>query len=338
MTLAPAYPSSRRERDRFVLDRRGPRPTHDAWRPQGTLVEDERAADGSIVRVGTLFLTGRECPWRCVMCDLWQHTIPGDTPAGALVRQLELGLQALEADGHLPQHAKLYNASNFFDPRAVPDADYDAIAARLAPFHHVIVESHPALVGDRVSRFNGALARTARGVRPPSLEVAMGLETANPDALARLNKGLTRREFARAAGRLRSEGIALRVFLLVGVPFIGRGEQQDWIARSVAFAFDCGASVVSLIPTRSGNGALEALAGDGAFEPPGLEDLEAAFERALSNAPGRVFADVWDLQRIASCQACFDGRRERLRQMNLQQRVLPPAACPHCRTMPGRPA
>ena len=53
---------------------------------------------------------------------------------------------------------KLYNAGSFFDPRAVPDADYDAVAEALAGSARVIVESHPALVGPRVDR----LARRAR--------------------------------------------------------------------------------------------------------------------------------------------------------------------------------
>ena len=54
---------------------------------------------------------------------------------------------------------KLYNAGSFFDPRAVPDADYEGVAAALAGLSRVIVESHPALVGPRVDRLLGALAR-----------------------------------------------------------------------------------------------------------------------------------------------------------------------------------
>ncbi|MDQ3212387.1 MAG: hypothetical protein M3Q85_06920, partial [Acidobacteriota bacterium] len=99
MTVLPAYPAARTARDRFVLDRRPPRPLHDPWQHQGVMVEDERAADGTIVRVATVFLTGSECPWRCVMCDLWQHTIAGDTPPGALAGQLDSALAALDAEG-----------------------------------------------------------------------------------------------------------------------------------------------------------------------------------------------------------------------------------------------
>ena len=88
---------------------------------------------------------------------------------------------------------KLYNAGSFFDERAIPSSDYDAVADLLRDFDHVVVESHPALIGVRVDRLQNALARTAgqrHAVtgRRPALEVAMGLETAHPAALAALNK------------------------------------------------------------------------------------------------------------------------------------------------------
>lgn len=330
MPVAPLYPSGSIDRDHFVLDRRAARPAHDPWRHQGVLVEEERAADGTIVDVATIFLTGRECPWRCVMCDLWQHTIAEDTPPGALVTQIDDALVELRHRGQAPSHVKLYNAGSFFDPRAVPEADYESIAVQLTSFRHVIVESHPALLGRRVTSFLEALARAAHGGSTPDLEVAMGLETAHPDALERLHKRFTPVQFAEAADSLRSAGVSLRVFLLVGVPFIPRQQQQEWIARSIAFAFGCGASVVTLIPTRPGNGALEALAAAHVFEPPTLEDLENAFDNALPGAGGRVFADLWDLERFSSCASCLASRRERLCIMNLEQRVLPRVPCERC--------
>lgn len=334
MTLTTDYPLTRVDRDRFVLDRRPPRPPHDPWRHQGVLVEEERAANGTIVSVATIFLTGRECPWRCVMCDLWQHTIPADTPHGALVRQIDDALETLGAGGPLPPQVKLYNAGNFFDPRAVPECDYDLLAQRVASFAHVIVESHPALIGERLARFRMALARHARGADAPTVEVAMGLETSHPIALHRLNKGFIADDFARAADLLHRQGTALRVFLLVGVPFIDPSEQQEWTARSVSFAFDCGASVVSLVPTRFGNGALEAV---GATMPT-LGDLETALERSLQSERGRVFADLWDLQRFSECGSCFGERRDRLQLMNLEQRVHPAIACGQCGATSGHAA
>ena len=289
--LSP-YPATAAARDRFILDLRGPRPSHDPWRSQNLTIEDELTERGDTARVGTVFLTGRECPWRCAMCDLWQSTTHGDTPEGAIPAQVAAALQEWHGRGEHVSRMKLYNASNFFDPRAVPEPDYPSIASHLGDLDQVIVESHPALVGPRVEIFASAL-------RGPSLEVAMGLETAHPAALDALNKRMTTDDFARAAEWLRARNVSIRAFLLIHPPFIPLAEQDEWLLRSVDFAFSCGAAVISLIPTRGGNGTMEALTREGLFHAPTAADvarsLELASARATSGEPraARIFVDPW---------------------------------------------
>jgi radical SAM enzyme (TIGR01210 family) len=325
------------------------RPAHDPWRHQGVRVDEEPDRAGGRVRAATVFLTGRECPWRCVMCDLWRYTTVTDTPAGAIPHQIADALSTLRASGEAaPPHLKLYNAGSFFDPRAVPPDDDEAIAAIVGPARRVIVESHPALVGDRTWRFQEQLRRFNR-THDCELEVAMGLETAHPAALEQLQKHLTVEGFASAAAKLAAHGVRLRVFLLVRPPFIAPDEQDDWLARSVDAALACGASTVSLIPTRLGNGPLDVLEADGAFRAPVLADLERSFAIALrvagqhvaaSRAYGAadrtpagdraVLADLWDVDRLAACRSCVGARRARLDAMNLGQRVEPAVACADC--------
>jgi radical SAM enzyme (TIGR01210 family) len=207
----------------------------------------------------------------------------------------------------------------------------------------VIVESHPALIGVRLDRFLEALNRPAGRASPAQLEVAMGLETAHPEALERLHKRMTVDDFARAAEMLAKRGVTLRTFLLVSPPFVPADQRDDWLLRSIDFAFSCGASVVSLVPTRSGNGSLEALAADGDFRPPRLNDIERSVESAyaalgatadahhgLPGNRGRIFADLWDLERFADCPGCLDARRARLHAMNIEQRILPRVPCAQC--------
>lgn len=158
----------------------------------------------------------------------------------------------------------------------------------------------------------------------------MGLETVHPDVLPKLNKRMTLDQFSRAADFLRQHDIALRVFVLVKPPFLHESEAREWAARSVTFAFDCGASVVSLIPTRPGNGALETLAAQGDFSPPKLATFEAAFDDALAQRRGRVFADTWDLERFSDCSACFAARQARLERMNFTQSLEPTVSCTAC--------
>lgn len=341
MALATAYPGTARARDTFVRERRGARPVHDPWRHQGVLVEDERAIDGHVTRTATVFLTGRECPWRCVMCDLWQYTTTTDTPAGAIAHQVRQAIDHLDATGDRPAVLKLYNAGSFFDPHAVPEADYDAIAEAVRGFGRVIVESHPRLVGERLERLRAACRRAAGDGPAPAIEVAMGLETAHPQALDALHKGVTLDQFAQAAATVRASGTDLRVFVLVGVPFIAAEAQAEWVRRSVQAALTYGAAVVSLIPTRAGNGAIDSLEAMGAWVPPTLTDLEAALDTCMplgraSSTPGvfeaRVCADLWNVDHLATCDACRPARRARLVAMNLQQRVLPRVACVACGT------
>jgi hypothetical protein len=296
------------------------------------IVEDERTADGRSTRVATVLLTGRECPWRCTMCDLWRYTTASDTPSGAIAGQVAAARAALSAERPPVTGMKLYNAGSFFDPRAVPEGDYDAVAAALAGLSYVIVESHPALVGARVDRLLAALERHRTGERPTTLEVAMGLETAHPEALDRLNKRFTLERFADAAETLADRGVALRVFLLISPPFVPSADQDAWLLRSVDAAFACGASVISLVPTRPGNGAVESLIPIGLFREPGMEDIERSAALALTHARGRgrVLVDVWDLERFARCPHCYAARRVRLEAMNLHQRVLPQLVCVAC--------
>jgi radical SAM enzyme (TIGR01210 family) len=331
----PVYPEGHPARDRFITGRRPPRPAHDAWRAHGVVIEDERTETGAVARVATVFLTGRECPWRCVMCDLWQHTTEADTPPGAIAAQVTTAARELVAAHPGVTRVKLYNAGSFFDPRAVPTDDYAAVAAATRRYERVVVESHPALIGARTVALRDALAgaRDHQAPDAPVLEVAMGLETVHPDALERTNKRMSVDDFRRAASTLADMGVALRVFLLVSPPFVATNEQDEWLVRSVDTAFACGASVVSLIPMRHGNGAMDALMAAGDFARPHLADLERSLVLALGRvrpSTARVFADLWDLDRFATCPACLDNRRARLRDMNLEQRARPAIACAHC--------
>jgi radical SAM enzyme (TIGR01210 family) len=334
-----AYPATRQARDRFVIEHRGGRPSHDPWHYQDLIIDDELGPDGRIARVAAVLLTGRECPWRCAMCDLWKYTVPSDTPTGAIPHQIVQARDEIARRREEVTQLKLYNSGSFFDPRAVPESDYPAVAEQLVSLDRVIVESHPALIGPRLHRFQRSLAKRrgtdARGVE---LEVAMGLETAHPGALELLHKGMTLDTFRVAADALHRAGVALRVFLLIQPPFIEPRLQDAWLLESVAVSFASGATAVSLVPTRPGNGALEALAAGGQFRAPRLADIErtAALAFGYPGRPGRLFVDLWELSRFSDCTWCLDARRARLHAMNLSQTVPPGIHCAHCRL--GEPA
>lgn len=303
--------------DREIVAARPPKNTVDPWQPYAFLVEPERTPAGQVEDVATIFLTNRECPFRCVYCDLWKNTTDQRVPIGAIPAQIDYALERLPA----AKHVKLYNSGNFFDVHAIPPEDYGAIADRTRRFATVIVENHPKLCGDRCLEF--------RDLLNGDLEVALGLETANPQILASLNKQMTVDDYQRAAAFLCHRGIRVRTFIMLKLPGMTESEGIEWALRSVDVALAAGSECCSIIPTRTGNGTLDRLAAAGLFSPPALSSLESFFEAALDIARGRgrVFVDLWDAGGPGGCSRCRQPRRDRLSSMNLLQARLPPIRC-----------
>jgi len=268
-----------------------------------------------------VFLAGAECPYTCSFCDLWRWTLDGPTPPGALPAQLSRALESL-APPPLPHRLKLYNASNFFDRRAVPAEDLPRIAELAAPFAAVTVESHANTIGPSTLEFAALLSG--------KLEVAVGLETVHPVAAAHLNKKLELDRFDRAAGFLAEHDIDLRVFVLLGAPYVPVEESIEWTVRTVAYAAARGARRIAVIPVRGGNGEIERLQALGDFIPPTLTQLETVVERCLAFSSAVVSADLWDVERLPACEACRSERVARLRQMNLSGLAQPAVSCSVC--------
>jgi radical SAM enzyme (TIGR01210 family) len=312
---APRYPAAPRDRDAWILAHRGPKAPLDASVAYASMWEEERDVAGSMLPTAAIFLTNKECPFRCLMCDLWVRTLDRPVGPGDIPQQIRNALSTLPP----ARQVKLYNAGNFFDPEAIPVSDDRAIADELRGFDRVIVESHPAFLrgahGERCVRFRDAI--------DGRLEVAVGLETVHPDVLSRLNKRMTVESFARGAEFLARHDIALRAFVLLKPPFMTEDEGVSWACRSLDFAVKCGATACSVIPTRGGNGAMEA--GDEPFVPPSLRSLERVVEYGMS-LRGRVFADLWDVERLFGCE-CSPRRAARIARMNREQRIPESVSC-----------
>src|SRR6266550_1585537 len=100
-----SYPERPKDRDRWILARRPERNRVDPSRPVAFLIEQEPAESGDVQKVATIFLANRECPWRCLMCDLWKNTLVETVPVGAIPAQIDYALSQLVAAEGTPQHA-----------------------------------------------------------------------------------------------------------------------------------------------------------------------------------------------------------------------------------------
>jgi len=252
------------------------------------------------------------------MCDLWKNTTDHTVPEGAIPQQIEWALAQLPPAANI----KLYNSGNFFDTRAIPESDYAAIASLLSGFETVTVESHPKLLGNRVLQFQKMLAG--------ELEVALGLETVHPEVLKKLNKRMNLAEFEAAVSFLSQNGISSRAFILLKPPFLNEAEGVEWAKKSIDFAFEIGVECVVIIPTRSGNGALEVLAEEQLFSSPTINSLESVLDYGIKKKQGRVFADLWDIKKFSTCSHCLESRGIRINKINLSQTSLTPINCSYC--------
>lgn len=308
--------------DAEILAARGVKNDVDPMRPYAMLVEREFGVTGAVEDVATVFLSNRECPFRCLMCDLWKNTTDVRVPVGAIPEQIRFALASLPKASHV----KLYNSGNFFDARAIPPEDFTAIAEVVSGFQTVIVENHPKLCTDRVVEFQ-RLCST-------QLEVAMGLETSHEPTLRQLNKQMTTDDFARGCEFLLSHDIRIRAFILLRPPGTTEAEGVERAIESVRFAFKHGVNCCAVIPTRAGNGIMDKLLLDGQFALPTLGSLETVLAAGFALSGGqnrrRVFADLWDVKQFATCDACVDARVERLDQMNLTQQIKKPVGCLRC--------
>lgn len=299
----------------WILSHRGGKNKVDPFIPYAWMVEKERTRSGKIENTGIIFLTNRECPYSCLMCDLWKNTTDDTVPQGAIAAQIEWALQKMPGIKHL----KLYNSGSFFDEKAIPVSEYKEIATLVSHLDSVIVECHPKLIDERCLKF--------RDMIRPELQVALGLETVNPDILQKLNKKMTPGDFKDSVNYLTKEGVFTRAFILLRPPFMSEEEGVYWAERSVDFAFDSGVECCIIIPVRGGNGAMEVLKNDGYFSPPELISVERVLEYGIRLRRGRVFADTWDLEIFSDCKACSRQRAERINSMNLSQEILREIDC-----------
>ncbi len=288
----------------------------DPYLPYHFIHEQEPDVNGKLCEVNTIFLTSRECAFKCLMCDLWKNTLNTPTPSGAIAHQIDYALARLPAAGII----KLYNNGNFFDPKAIPPSDYPDIIERLKTYGKIVVENHPNLINKHCIAFN----KKFEG----KLEIAMGLETIHPHVLPKLNKQLTTEDFKRAAAFLKTNGIEIRAFVLLNPPGItDREENIHWTIKTVEFAFQHGVDRCSIIPVRPGNGIMDILYKEGEYIPPTLDMLEEVFEQSLNMRAGQVFVDTWDISFLSTCPLCFQERKQRLETMNLHQKIYQKNTC-----------
>ena len=241
----------------------------------GAFCEPELTRGGIVEDHNIILTTNKECSFRCEMCDLWKNTLDYRVEAGVITKQVRDALDSLPKAKHL----KVYNAGSFFDRQSIPKQDTFDIADTIQDYETLIVEAHPKLIGTPCFEFADYLQ--------PQLEVAMGLETVDPDVLPRLNKQMTLDDFEKATNRLLKHNIFVRAFILLRTPWQTEEEGVYWAKASIDFAQSIGVECCTVIPTRPNDGLTD-------YSPPQPESLDEVVAYGQSKRNGRVFGDTWD--------------------------------------------
>lgn len=281
------------------------------FEPVAAFHESELGSDGRMLDTATILIANRECPFRCIYCDLWKHTLDTPTPVGAVPQQIATAFEQLGRSEF--EQVKLYNAGNWFDGQAIPKRDHIAIADLLQSCERVVIENHPKLCDERVLAF--------RDLVPGKLEIALGVETVDDAILRRLDKSLTLADSELAIEFLRRHAIDVRAFLLFPPPY-QTGDIVTPAVHAVEWCLARETTAVVLIPLRVDSGIMPQLVSEGVARKPLLEEIEsvaAHFSNGTGARLGRVFIDLWDADQHFRAEPNFETRLARLRRFNETQ-------------------
>jgi radical SAM enzyme (TIGR01210 family) len=230
-------------------------------------VEPE-ALDGRRVSAFVLILRTRGCYWAdvkgCSMCGYARDTLGRSATPDELERQLASALERYRGEPYV----KVYSSGSFLDDREVDaESRRRIVAAFSGRAERFLFETLPEFVqpsslGPLVDAFDG------------DLEVAQGLESANPEVLKRfVNKGSSPAEYFDAAGRVRELGALAKAYLLLKPPYLTESESMRDVIASIAEAaprFDA----ISVNPVHiQGGTVVEWLFRRGRYRPPWLWSL-----------------------------------------------------------------
>jgi radical SAM enzyme (TIGR01210 family) len=303
----------------LARDRRpGPSTAGSADRLVNSWREPE-ALGGERVEAFVAILRTRGCYWAdvkgCSMCGYAKDTLGRSATAEELARQFA----EIEAGYRGQPYVKIYTSGSFLDDREVGPESRRELLRRLAGrARRVLFESLPEFVQPETL---GPL----RAVFPGEIEVALGLESTQPEVLARyVNKGAPPSEYLAAADRVRAAGAHPKGYLLLKPPYLTEEEAIEDTVRSIEIARDH-FETLSVNPVHIQNGTVvEWLFRRGRYRPPWLWSVVEVLVRGAPLARGvRLvsFPTAGGLPRgPRNCGRCDRGVLAAIEEASLTQR------------------
>jgi radical SAM enzyme (TIGR01210 family) len=243
-----------------------------AREPVNLWTEDE-ALGPDRVRAFVAILRTRGCYWAdtkgCSMCGYAKDTLGRSATPEELTHQLDQVLARYRGEPYV----KFYTSGSFLDDREVdPESRRRIVSAFQGRARRLLFETLPEFVQEPAI---GPLREAFGG----ELEVALGLESTQPEVLSRfINKGAPPSEYLEAADRVRRYGAHPKAYLLLKPPYLTEAESVHDVVTSVGVAasrFDA----ISVNPVHIQNGTVvEWLFRRGRYRPPWLWSLVEAMQ------------------------------------------------------------
>ncbi len=247
-----------------------------------TMWREKEILNGEVMDSLVAILRGRGCYWAarsgCLMCGYSCDTIQSITDDDMLA-QFNVVMDFHESE----EYIKIYNSGSFFDNREMSDDTRDKILIMAGGDgqRHVLVESRPEFI--KAEAIDRALEHVG------SLEVAIGLESANDDIRKKcVNKGFSFDNFKRAATILKDRGVLVRTYILLKPPYLTEKEAIEDAVESAILA-DEYSDIISINPINvQRNTTVERLWRKGLYRPPWLWSLAEVLKRAKVETTSRL--------------------------------------------------
>ncbi|HLY77219.1 MAG TPA: radical SAM protein, partial [Thermoplasmata archaeon] len=183
------------------------------------------------VRAFVLILRTRGCYWAdlkgCSMCGYAKDTLGRSATPDELDQQLGAALRMYRGEPYV----KIYTSGSFLDDREVDAGSRQRLVEGFAgKARRLLFETLPEFA-------TPAVLRPLQVAFPGELEVALGLESTQPEVLLRyVNKNSPPEAYLEAADRVRSLGLRAKGYLLLKPPYLTEREAVEDVVTSVRVA------------------------------------------------------------------------------------------------------
>ena len=200
-------------------------------KPLASWTSIDRNQDQEIPCLTVIFRSGG-CSWnQCLMCG-YRFERSNTKNQDELLADLRGQLRWVAENHPRDSYAivKIFTSGSFFDPREVPPAFRDDVAALFAG-KVVIAETRTEYVEeDALTSFRKALETGGDS----ALYVAMGLETTNDYIREKcIHKGLTYDDFKDAVETARRADVGIKTYLMMKPPYLTESEALDDMKKSI---------------------------------------------------------------------------------------------------------